>query len=404
MQRLRDSPHPPAVILGVTTNGLSFARSLGRRGIPVVMLETPAGHPGMTSRYGIPCPLPDILEQPEAWLAALDEIARQASEPVLIATGDEHILFVSRYRERLERHFRFRIPAPGLAELLCDKEAQYRRLLELECPLPKTAFVTGSPTDLIELAERTVGFPCLLKPSFSHCWRRRGTGVKLRLAPTADALRAALRDGAAAGEPFVLQEYIPGHDDTLHGYLACYGANGRPLAALTKRKLRQYPPGCGNGSLQVSTQNPEVTALSERILGRLDYQGLVAIEYKWDARDAGYKIMEINPRSVSGNQLAVDAGVDLPFVYYRGVLGLPIPPTPPARPDVRYLHLGWDVQAFLAENRAGRLSLLSWIHSVIGARSFALFDWRDPRPFLSYAWAALRGGRQRHSTRGGQAT
>lgn len=381
---------PPAVVLGVTTNGLSFVRSLGRRGIHVTMLETPAGHPGMTSRYGTPCPLPDITDHPDAWLAALDTIGRREEHPVLIATGDEHILFVSRHRELLARHFRFRIPAAGLAEVLCSKQAQYERLIEMDCPMPKTAFVKPGDDNLFELAERTIGYPCVVKPTSSHGWRRRGTGVKLRLAHSPDELRAALDEMAATGVPFVLQEFIPGGDDQIHACVAYCGEGGRLLASMTKQKLRQHPPRCGNGSFQISTHNPEVAALSEGILQQLGYQGLVAIEYKWDARDSLYKMMEINPRSVSGNQLAVDAGVDLPWVYYRDLTGLPIPARAPCRAGVKYLHLGWDLQGFLIEHRAGRMALLPWLRSILGARSFAMFSWRDPRPFLSYAWAALR--------------
>ena len=381
---------PPAVVLGVTTNGLAFVRSLGRRGIQVTMLETPAGHPGMTSRYGSPCPLPDITDHPDAWLAALETIGGRGERPVLIATGDEHIQFVSRHREQLARHFRFRIPAAGLAEVLCDKEAQYRRLIELGCPMPKTAFAKPGDGNLFELAERMIGYPCVVKPSSSHLWRRRDTGVKLRLAHTPGELREALRDMTEAGVPFVLQEFIPGGEDAIHAYVAYFGAQGHPLASMTKQKLRQHPPRCGNGSFQVSTHNQEVAALSEGILQQLGYQGLVATEYKWDVRDNRYKMMEINPRSVSGTQLAVDAGVDLPFVHYCDLVGLPIPLSAPWRSGVKYLHLGWDLQGFLIEHRAGRMGFLPWFRSILGARSFALFSWHDPRPFLEYAWAGLR--------------
>ncbi len=285
---MRESPRgiaPTAIVLGITTNGLSFVRSLGRRGTPVLMMDTPGGKPAMTSRFGTSLPMPDICAAPESWLSQLGDIARQAScPPVLIPTGDEHVLFVSQYRDELRQRFRFRIPPAGVAEMLCNKRRQYQFLIERGVLLPRTAFVDGE-VDVARLAQDSVGFPCVLKPCFSHRWWRQRTGVKLEIARGADELQRAYRRMSATGESLLLQEFIPGDDRAFHGYLGYYGAAGRPLAALTKQKLRQYPPLCGNGSLQISTRNRRVAELSEYILRGLNYEGLVAIEYKLDRRD-----------------------------------------------------------------------------------------------------------------------
>ena len=384
---MRESPRgiaPTAIVLGITTNGLSFVRSLGRRGTPVLMMDTPGGKPAMTSRFGTSLPMPDICAAPESWLSQLGDIARQAScPPVLIPTGDEHVLFVSQYRDELRQRFRFRIPPAGVAEMLCNKRRQYQFLIERGVLLPRTAFVDGE-VDVARLAQDSVGFPCVLKPCFSHRWWRQRTGVKLEIARGADELQRAYRRMSATGESLLLQEFIPGDDRAFHGYLGYYGAAGRPLAALTKQKLRQYPPLCGNGSLQISTRNRRVAELSEYILRGLNYEGLVAIEYKLDRRDGQYKLIEINPRSVAGNQLPIDCGVDFPFIAYEDAIGAPIAPVEDYRVGVKWLHLGWDVQALLAGRRAGRLSVGEWLVSLRGVRSLAMFSVRDPWPFASY--------------------
>jgi predicted ATP-grasp superfamily ATP-dependent carboligase len=375
--------------MGMTINGLSFVRSLGRRGIPVVMMESARDRTGMMSRFGQRLWMPDICSAPDAWLSALDDVARHTpSSPVLIPTGDEHVLFISEHRDHLRQGFRFRIPPIGVAETICNKRLQYEFLISRGYPLPKTAFATGAG-DIVDLARMTVGFPCVLKPVYSHQWWRHRTGAKLETAKDAEQLRSAYRRMAVTGESILLQELIPGDDRAFHGYLAYYGMDGRPVAAFTKQKLRQYPPGFGNGSLQISTHNADVAELSDRILQTLNYQGLVGIEYKWDRRDRSYKLIEINARSVSGNQLAIDSGVDLPYCNYRDVLGVPVPPTGDYRAGIKWLHLGLDVQALLAQRRAGSLGPAGWLRSLWGVRSFALFSVRDPGPFLSYLCLAL---------------
>jgi D-aspartate ligase len=249
--------------------------------------------------------------------------------------------------------------------------------------------------DIVRLARETIGFPCVLKPRFSDLWDRHHTGVKLTVSRDAEELHHNYRRMLQTGETVLLQEFIPGDDSALHGYLAYYGANGLPLAAFTKQKLRQYPPTCGNGSLMISTKNREIAQVSENILNTLAYQGLVSIEYKWDYRDQRYKLIEINPRSVSWNQLAIDCGVDFPYIAYRNILGVDAPTTTDYRSGIKYLHLGWDVQSLLAQRRNGSLTILKWLSSLRGVRSLAVFNLRDIKPFLAYVRMMLKAGLKR---------
>lgn len=367
-------------------------RSLGRRGIRVWMMDSAssAASPGMASRFGIPLAMPDIAAQPAQWLDKLFEIARSSPlPPIVIPTGDEHIELVSQYREQLRNHVRFRIPSHALATTLCNKNLQYELAERHSIPLPKTLRLDRQ-ADIVRLAHETVGFPCLLKPYYSHRWRRLSRKAKLVIAHNPQELAAEYQHLLQSGTEFLLQEFIPGDDSTLYGYLAYYGANGQPLAAITKQKLRQYPPVCGNGSLQITVRNLQVAELSESLLCALKYQGLVSIEYKWDARDQKFKLIEINPRSVSGNQMAIDSGVDLPYILYQDLTDNPPPPTNQFTVGVKYLHFGWDLQAFIAQRQNKTLTTAQWLRSLVGVRSFALFSWRDSKPFVMYALTLLK--------------
>src|SRR5262245_63081259 len=75
LRRIRESV-APVIVLGGTCNGLSFARSLGRRGVPVLLLETKP-FLGIYTRYANVHLLPDVREDPAVWLQVLQSLGRR---------------------------------------------------------------------------------------------------------------------------------------------------------------------------------------------------------------------------------------------------------------------------------------------------------------------------------------
>ena len=189
-----------------------------------------------------------------------------------------------------------------------------------------------------------------------------------------------------------VQEFVPGDDDALVGYLAFWDADGREHSWLTKQKLRQYPRLIGDGSFQASVIAPEVADLSRTLLRKFAYRGLVAVEFKHDCRDETYRLMEINPRTVSCNQLAIRAGVDFPWIVYQHLVhpGEPTAPTNSFRSGVKFVNEDWDFRAYRERRRDGDLTFWRWIRSLAGARAWAVVTPRDPRPFLSQVRAQLQ--------------
>ena len=129
---------------------------------------------------------------------------------------------------------------------------------------------------------------------------------------------------------------------------------------------------------------PEVAALSRRLLRAFQYRGFVGVEFKLDARDRSWRLIEINPRTVSGNQIAISAGVDFPWIGYQYLAGgeLEAPPATPFRPQVKYVNEEWDVQAFLALRKSGALTLRGWLGSLRQVQAKAIWAWDDPLPVV----------------------
>jgi D-aspartate ligase len=374
----------PALILGASVNGLSFVRSLERRGIPTLLVDTQRRIGSFTRRGQVHILPPEA--GPEGLADLIERVGEQlVQRGVLFATSDATSEIVALRSDVFRKHLDFLVPPADLLRGIIDKRVQYRAAEAAGVPIPRTSF-PDSESELRALA-RGLECPCILKPYQSH---KRGMSRKVVEVRSESELLAAYREHTARGVRFMVQEIVPGGDDALFGYLGFWDAAGRERAWLTKQKLRQYPPGFGDGSYQVSVECNEVADLARDLLSTLGYRGLVGVEFKRDPRDDVFRLMEINPRTVSGNQLAISAGVDFPWLAYRYLCGEAFE-EPRFRPGVHYVNEEWDFKAFLALRKQGKSSAGAWLRSLVAAESFALARRGDWRP-LGVAFYRLARG------------
>ena len=231
-------------------------------------------------------------------------------------------------------------------------------------------------------AVKEIGLPCIVKPGKGDLWFRR-SGSKLQVARTADEAVEWYRAMRQAGVSAILQELIPGGDDSFFGCFCYIDQAGEVRASFTKRKLRQHPANFGNGSYQVSVDSPETAELALVLLEKIGYRGVASVEFKRDPRDGKLKLIEINCRAASGTQMAIDAGVDLPWLVYRDLVGDPLPPVSAFRAGCKFINLSWDAQRFWESGERNPVGFARWAWSVLRADSHAALSLRDPGPAFS---------------------
>jgi predicted ATP-grasp superfamily ATP-dependent carboligase len=374
--------------MGASINGLSFVRSLARRKIPTLMLDSERLIGSYTRRgrtYLLPVPAD---ERPEDWLGLLEFVGTRLEEPaVLFATSDVHSVFLAEQAAQLARHYRFLTPKQETMERIVNKRAQYGIAKEAGIPIPESHF-PETHEEMPALASH-IRYPCILKPYKSHLARKK-ISKKVTVVRSAEELLEQYGKLASRDLPHMIQEIIPGGDNDLYGYLAFWSSEGREHCWLTKRKLRQYPPLYGDGSLQITTDAVKVAELSRSLLRAFEYRGYVGVEFKYDARDGKYKLMEVNPRTVSGNQLAIQAGIDFPWIGYQFLINDRRPIVGDFRRGVKYVNEEWDFKSFLALRRSKQLTLAEWIRSLRDAEARAIWSWRDPLPMLVVLWRFAR--------------
>ncbi len=119
----------------------------------------------------------------------------------------------------------------------------------------------------------------------------------------------------------MLQEYIPGGDDSIWMFNGYFDEKSDCLFGVTGRKIRQSPIHTGVTSLGVCLRNPVVDEMTQGFMKSIGYKGILDIGYRYDARDGKYKVLDVNPRIGSTFRLFVgNNGLDVVRAQYLDLL------------------------------------------------------------------------------------
>jgi D-aspartate ligase len=366
-----------ALILRSSPNSLSAVRSLGRAGLEVAVAARDSDPAVKTSRYVSRFERLDDID--DRAVEQLLDLPRGNCKPFLLATGDQDALLVAKHQERLRTKFCFVVPSHVALEAIIDKSRLYSTAQAHGVPHPKFHVVREAMD--VEAAIATVGTPCYVKPSLAHEWRRVRRG-KLVRADTPDELRRVLHSFVGMNHAAIPIEIIPGLDSEVFSVSTYIDSHGSPVGFRTKRKLRQYPVDAGDGCAQEICHEPAVAELGLGLLGILGHRGPATVEFRRDARNDRFVLMEVNARTILGQEMITRSGFDVPLIAYHDAKGLPLPASrKPAA--VRWVAFGQDFRAFRELRRRRLITARNWIRSLLACRSFAYFSFDDPRPFFA---------------------
>jgi predicted ATP-grasp superfamily ATP-dependent carboligase len=327
--------------------------------------------------------LPPIEEHSDAWLSLLEFLGdRLDNKGVLYPTTDPHLLFMSKHRDALGRHFHFIIPDASTVQNVINKRTQYAIAESAGISVPKT-FYPESAADVRAWADQ-IPYPCILKP-YSYKGRK-SIGVKTVRATSARQLVEAYVRADETGQQFMVQELVPGESTSIFAYHGFWDHSGREVAWWTKQHLRGIR--LADGSYHMTVDAPEVADLARQLLRAFSYKGCSHVEFKLDPRDQTFRLMEINARTGLSTQHGVAAGVDLPWIVYRYANGMSLKGQNGVKfkRGVTYVNEVLDFSAFLDYRRQGQLRLLPWLRSILGATTKAHWDRNDPCPFVAVVW------------------
>jgi D-aspartate ligase len=400
---------PRAVVLNLFYTGLGIARSLGERGVPVIGVSATRRIYGNYTRYAKVLFAPDSRTQPEELFAFLLRLAREEGAPLVIfPTRDDDLVFLERFREQLEPYYRMVLPSRAALEICLNKWETFVESRRAGVPAPECWLMDG-PEDLQRVAKQA-RYPCVLKAVAAHHWRRGHNwelvGARKAIGiDSAPELDAAYREVAQADQRALVQEMVQGGDDSIL-IVACYfDRGGKWVAGFNTQKLVQIPAGFGTGCIVRSTDRPELFERTRRLLEHIGYSGVAEVEYKWDAADREYKLIEVNPRPWDQHRLGNAAGVDLMYAAYCDHAGLAMPQMGKPVPGHKWIAEDTFITAAVRSLNGSAPSLAVLWNQARGKRIYAIWSLSDPLPWIVYltsfipqliaatwraAWAATR--------------
>ena len=108
---------------------------------------------------------------------------------------------------------------------------------------------------------------------------------------------------------------------------------------------------------------------------------MVEVEFKFDARDQQYKVLDVNPRAWAWLALCESAGLDLAPMMSCVAAGAAVPAAK-VQPGHAWMHVARDVVATGHLMTRGRIGFADYLRSLRQKLVFASFAWDDPLPGL----------------------
>lgn len=377
--------NPPVVALGEGVTLLGVLRAFAHNNITIY---STAGSADTSTRSRYFQRLPGLAElrqglpaTPQAITSALT--ASGLAEVVLVPCTDRFSAAVASLPEqtaatRIHRS----MPVADTLALFNDKGRFAELLQTTGVAHPRTQLLSGA-NDL-DATRFASGGELFLKPRDSQNFFSR-FGVKaFRVTSLADA-RTRLAEIQTHGLQMVLQDYVPGPSDNHYFVDGFRDRDGVVRATFARRRLRIYPPDFGNSTAMISVA-PETMAKPiaglQRLLEHTNYRGIFSAEFKLDARDGEYRILEVNTRPWWFIDFAVRSGVDVCAMVYADALQRPVSTVDSYDVGATCIFPYYDLFAIRNLHAAGgKYSWTRWLSDLTRARQ-PIFLWRDPLPAI----------------------
>lgn len=340
------------VLDGMWNKSLAAVRTLAQRGLRVTAGECTRWATAIFSKH---CSerfiYPSPSARPAAFLCALEQELETGRYDVVFPMEwtTQSLLTHPETRSRLERFVRIPFGDVSAAALLNDKSFVMRKAEALGIATPRT-WHPLSVDDVRETAGE-LSYPLLIKPRSSS-----GSRGILPVVDSRDFVAAYLRVHAQYPLP-IIQERIPSGGESL-GVCVLLNAVSEVRATFAYRKIRQYPVQGGPSTLRESIRHDGIAAATARFLQSVGWTGVAHLEFLIDPRDGVPKLLEVNPRFWGSLALAVEAGVDFPYLLYRMAMDGDIAPAADDYPEgivCRWLLPG-DLLHFIANPDRFRLT------------------------------------------------
>jgi predicted ATP-grasp superfamily ATP-dependent carboligase len=299
-----------AVVLGgQARQALSIVRSLGRAGLSVAVAETTSHSLAGWSKY---CAARYQYAAPERdrelFIQDVLQLVSKQDFDVVIPAGPRTTQFVAEEQDRIGRHARLLLPKKEVYSIARDKAKTALFAAAVGVAAPKTVW-PNTREELLK-ARDTLAYPLLVKP------RDSSGSVGMELVERPDLLEQTYDTVATCFPQPIIQEYIPSAEPVYDMSFLIDNA-GQIILMFQSKRIRMYPVDGGPMTCWESIRDPGLEEIGRYILGKLDWRGVLHMEFKRHSQTGEFFLIEMNPRFWGAVELAVACGLDFPYLYYR---------------------------------------------------------------------------------------
>jgi D-aspartate ligase len=369
-----------ALVTGGDFQGLGVIRSLGRQGIPVKTIDHELSI-ARFSRYSRAFNLAPHPAEEFQYVRFLEQYAQGLGREkwVIYANNDSVVRILAKHRDRLKNYYRVPTPDWEVIQNVYNKKNSYQLAESIGIPIPRTYY----PKNMSEIEELILNYPVVIKPATRDFFFARFR-KKAILVRNSDELRQNYRviSQVIPSSEIMIQEFIPAGPKNLYSFCPFF-KDGKAVASIMARRARQHPMDFGQATTYAEVVIiPELEEYGTRFLSAINYYGLAEVEFMYDPRDSRYKFLEVNARVWGWHTLAIGAGLDLPYLLYKDMIGQAPVSSSSAR-SMKWIRSITDVPTSLLEILKGRMSINEYIGSLKGDMEFAVFAADDPLPFIA---------------------
>jgi D-aspartate ligase len=373
-----------AVLLGLADTGYGIVRSLAKQNISVISLGWEANkkiYPELKTRYS-DC---RIVNNNEQLLKTLLELPNEIGyKPSLFISSDEMVSFFSQHKKELSEIYLIDFPEEETVNLLLKKNLFSEFALKNNFLIPKT-FIIKSKADVYECID-SIDMPCVIKPYLRADKWGNAHFPKVFYFDTKKKLGNIIENILMVESDLLIQEWIPGYDDSIYFCLVYFNEFSNCIASFTGRKLRQWPVGTGSTACAEPFENSHILDETLRLFNGLSYKGFGSLEFKRHSNNGEYYIMEPTVgRQNHQSYLATANGINISVTAYNSLNQINLPQIVSKPPFTIWIDDPIDIISIFINIFRGQLNYGRFFRSIFYKKSFRYLNFRDPFPLI-YLW------------------
>lgn len=367
------------IVVGVADhNALGQARCFGIHGIkPVGIFVSSEINFAARSKYW--SKIFFVKSEDEVMHILQEEYAHHGEKPTIIATSDGMAKKLDQNYSNLSASFILGSFGANQGKLsrLMDKNNQVKLMKRYGFTTIETTVLNLSQNGTrLNKESRDLKFPVILKPVDST----EGKKKDIRICESSDVFIQTIKELQGKKYHQVLcQRYLK--DKTEYVVEGAINMKADYVSYTILKNLRQWPEKCGTGSFSAYCVDGDVTEVVEHIVELLkaeEYDGIFDIEI-FKSTDGEFVINEFNWRSGGRNFVSLDTNVYSSYEWCQSHWG-----------ELECVKNVNTKQGYTMNEATdlrhvfkGNVPLRQWIKDLCITKSYALWDWKDPRPALS---------------------